>query len=89
MLLQRIFNKIKNIFKVDRKESDDMARFICARVMIAFLEDGEEGARLKYKAYFSKKAIKRYKEATDALIKKEPEIAFIVTEQEAAEQPGK
>lgn len=59
-----------------------MARFICARVMIAFIEDGEEGARLKYKAYFSKRSLQRYKEATDALIVKEPDIAFVVTDQE-------
>lgn len=76
-----IFNivkrKIKEIFK--RKGDNDMAKFICARVMIAYLEDGKEGARIKYNAYFEKKSLQRFKEATDALIREEKDIAFLVT----------
>lgn len=56
-----------------------MAKFICARVMIAYLEDGKEGARIKYNAYFEKKSLQRFKEATDALIREEKDIAFLVT----------
>lgn len=76
-----IFNivkrKIKEICK--RKGDNDMAKFICARVMIAYLEDGKEGARIKYNAYFEKKSLQRFKEATDALIREEKDIAFLVT----------
>ena len=77
-----IFNtakrKVKEILYL-RKGEKDMAKFICARVMIAYLEDGKEGARQKYNAYFEKKSLQRYKEATDALIREEKDIAFLVT----------
>lgn len=77
-----IFNtakrKVKEILYL-RKGEEDMAKFICARVMIAYLEDGKEGARIKYNAYFEKKSLQRFKEATDALIREEKDIAFLVT----------
>lgn len=77
-----IFNtakrKVKEILYL-RKGEKDMAKFICARVMIAYLEDGKEGARIKYNAYFEKKSLQRFKEATDALIREEKDIAFLVT----------
>ena len=83
-----IFNivkrKIKEILYL-RKGDKDMAKFICARVMIAYLEDGKEGARLKYSAYFEKKSLQRYKEATDALIREEKDIAFLVDGESVAE----
>lgn len=77
-----IFNtakrKVKEILYL-RKGEKYMAKFICARVMIAYLEDGKEGARIKYNAYFEKKSLQRFKEATDALIREEKDIAFLLT----------
>lgn len=76
-IFNKFIRKIKEILYL-RKGDKEMAKFICARVMIAFLEDGREGAKLKYDAYFAKKSLQRYKKATDALIKEEADIAFLV-----------
>ncbi|WAW15466.1 hypothetical protein [Peptostreptococcus equinus] len=70
-----IFNKIKLILKGE----NEMGEFLAARITMAFVDEGETGARDKYKLYFSKAGMLKWKTATDESIRtKYTDVLFVI-----------
>lgn len=61
------------------KGENEMGEFLAARITMAFVDEGETGAKEKYKMYFSKAGMLRWKPATDESIRtKYTDVIFVI-----------
>lgn len=75
-----IFNKLfkRKIIIYNLKGETSMPKFLYARLTIAYVDGEIDGAKQLYQEYFSKKGLKKWKEATDALLKADEVLNVIV-----------